>query len=201
MNCRPTPNQLLNITQQDSEPALGSKHDTGDEEYSFVRELEYIDGLDESAEEEADENAEPTTEESGESDDKEDQPSADLDEHDADEEDDEEVRPAKVAKLENMRRHLRQVRMASEVREAGGVDEPSTQIEDEDSTTVAALNIMEGERAASTDVDLSSSTASLPEVNDEATERNPADAAAHEENPSGSSSSGRNERKRSHTHA
>ena len=123
---RHTPNQLLNITQQDSEPALGSKHDTCGAEYSFVRELEYIDGLDESAEEEADENAEPTTEESGESDDKEDQPSADLDEHDADEEDDEEVRPAKVAKLENMRRHLRQVRMASEVREAGGVDEPST---------------------------------------------------------------------------
>ena len=175
---RHTPNQLLNITQQDSEPALGSKHDTCGAEYSFVRELEYIDGLDESAEEEADENAEPTTDESGES--AESDESANLDEHDADEEDDEEVRPAKVAKLENMRRHLRQVRMASEVREARGVDEPSTQIEDEDSTTVAALNIMEGERAASTDVDESSSTASLPEVNDEATERNPADAAAHE---------------------
>ena len=163
---------------------MGSKYGSGktpaDEEYSFIRELEYMDGLEEADEEEDDEDAEPTTEESGESDDKEDQPSTDLDEHDADEEDDEEVRPAKVAKLENMRRHLRQRRVASEVREARGADEPSTQIEDEDSTTVAALNIMEGERAASTDVDESSSTASLPEVNDEATERNPADAAAHE---------------------
>ena len=175
---RHTPNQLLNITQQDSEPALGSKHDTCGAEYSFVRELEYIDGLDESAEEEADENAEPTTDESGES--AESDESANLDEHDADEEDDEDVRPAKVAKLEAMRMHLRQVRVASEVREARGADEPSTQIEDEDSTTVAALNIMEGARAAATDVDESSSTASLPEVNDEATERNPADAAAHE---------------------
>ena len=135
-------------------------------------------------------------EDSDEEDDEEDQPATDLEEQDADEEDDEEVRPAKkFAKLEDMRRHLIQVRKAAEAREARSYEEASTQIEDEDadevaympvtcSHTFAALNIIEGAGGACRITrQRVSSTDSLVEVNDEATERNPADAAAHEESP------------------
>ena len=117
-------------------------------------------------------------------------------------------------KLEDVRRHLIQARKAVEAREARSYEKASKQIVHEFacepayrsvacSHTFAALNIMEGADGAwRITRQRVSSTDSLVEVNDEATERNPADAAAHEEGPSGSSSSsGRNERKRSHTHA
>ena len=97
-----------------------------DEGYSYIRELEYQDGLEE--EEEDDEETQPAKkcvnlgdEDSDEEDDEEDQPAKELEEKDADEEDDEEVQPAasaQLAKLEDRRIHLMQVRKAAEAREA-----------------------------------------------------------------------------------
>ena len=185
-----------------------------DEGYSYIRELEYQDGLEE--EEEDDEETQPAKkcvnlgdEDSDEEDDEEDLPPLELEEKDADEEEEEEVRQAnKCVKLEDVRMHLIQVRKAVEAREARSYEKASKQIEHEfacepayrsplRSHTFDALHTIEAvggvwrvtrQRVSSTD--------SLVEVNDEATERNPADAAAHEESPSGSSSSGSNERKR-----
>ena len=191
-----------------------------DEGYSYIRELEYQDGLEE--EEEDDEETQPAKkcvnlgdEDSDEEDDDEDMPPLEFEEKDTDEEEEEEVRQAnKCVKLEDVRRHLIQVRKAVEAREARSYEKASTQIEDvfaseaayrsvRGSHTFDALHIIEAAGGAwRITRQRVSSTDSLVEVNDEATERNPADAAAHEENPSGSSSSsGRNERKRSHTHA
>ena len=190
------------------------------EGYSYIRELEYQDALEE--EEEDDEETQPAKkcvnlgdEDSDEEDDDEDMPPLEFEEKDTDEEEEEEVRQAnKCVKLEDVRMHLIQVRKAVEAREARSYEKASKQIVNEFacepayrsvacSHTFDALHTIEAvggvwritrQRVSSTD--------SLVEVNDEATERNPADAAAHEESPSGSSSSsGRNERKRNHTHA
>ena len=192
-----------------------------DEGYSYIRELEYQDALEE--EEEDDEETQPAKkcvnlgdEDSDEEDDDEDMPPLEFEEKDTDEEEEEEVRQAnKCVKLEDVRMHLIQVRKAIEAREARSYEKASKQIVIVNefacepahrsvtcSHTFDALHTIEAGGVWKFPRQWVSSTDSLVEVNDEATERNPADAAPHEENPSGSSSSsGRNERKRSHTHA
>jgi hypothetical protein len=130
-----------------------------DEGYSYVRELEYQDGLmktdeEEDDEEEDDEEAEPAKKpvklgdtESDEEDDSEDQPAQELEEKDADGGDEEVHQPAisarpdawvddipfyirgevgdevnlppgRLAEIEDMRKHLMQVRKAAEARES-----------------------------------------------------------------------------------
>ena len=108
-----------------------------DEGYSYIRELEYQDSLLEEDEED-EEDAQPAKklvklgdEDADEESDEEDQSAMKLEEKDADEEDDMEVQPAEIARLEDVRRHLIQVRKAA-AREARRYEEASTQIEDED---------------------------------------------------------------------
>ena len=109
-----------------------------DEGYSYIRELEYQDSLLEEDEEDEEE-AQPAKklvklgdEDADEESDEEDQSAMKLEEKDADEEDDMEVQPAEIARLDDVRRHLIQVRKAATDREARRYEEASTQIEDED---------------------------------------------------------------------
>ena len=113
-----------------------------DEGYSYIRELEYQDSLLEEDEEDEEE-AQPAKklvklgdEDADEESDEEDQSAKKLEEKDADEEDDMEVQPAEIARLEDVRRHLIQVRKAA-AREARRYEEASTQIEDEDADEAA----------------------------------------------------------------
>jgi hypothetical protein len=114
-----------------------------DEGYSYIRELEYQDSLLEEDEED-EEDAQPAKklvklgdEDADEESDEEDQSAMELEEKDADEEDDMEVQPAEIARLEDVRRHLIQVRKAATDREARRYEEASTQIEDEDADEAA----------------------------------------------------------------
>ena len=114
-----------------------------DEGYSYIRELEYQDSLLEEDEEDEEE-AQPAKklvklgdEDADEESDEEDQSAMKLEEKDADEEDDMEVQPAEIARLEDVRRHLMQVRKAATDREARRYEEASTQIEDEDADEAA----------------------------------------------------------------
>ena len=134
--------KLVKVDDKDADEKDDEKALT-DEGYSYIRELEYQDGLEEDDEEEDDKEAQPAApaplenEDSDEDDDDEDQPAQELEEKDADEEDDEEdqpakeleeneadeaddeeVQPARLAELEDMRKHLMQVRKAAEAREA-----------------------------------------------------------------------------------
>ena len=121
------------LAKLDDEDANGNDDGKAlaDEGYSYIRELEYQDSLLEEDEEDEEE-AQPAKklvklgdEDADEESDEEDQSAMKLEEKDADEEDDMEVQPAEIARLEDVRRHLIQVRKAATDREARRYEEAS----------------------------------------------------------------------------